>query len=96
MPSQPAAGMPIAVPTIVAVRTQEISSSPAERSPCIWGNTALAIVALRVCSAPAMIIEIRMTVRRTAESMTVAGASPGSASVAIPFIPALADGRAAG
>ena len=62
MPNQPAVGMAIAVDTRVAVITHDISSSPADRSPRIWGSTALAMVTFRVGSAAANVSDSRMNI----------------------------------
>ena len=68
IPNQPAVGMAIAVATKVAVRIQETSSRPVDKSPRICGKIALAIVTLSVGSAEQNVNDSRMSVRCNPES----------------------------
>ena len=65
--SQPVAGMTTALAARYDVMTQDISSSPAESDPCMWGRATLVTLVSRTCMTVTIITDIVMAQRRAGE-----------------------------
>src|SRR5262249_4820741 len=66
--SQPVAGRTMALAAREEVRTQEISSTPAESEPCMWGRATLITGTSRTCITGTVMTVTVMAQRRRAPS----------------------------
>src|SRR5262249_946651 len=62
--SQPVAGMTTALAARKALMTQDISSTPADSEPCMWGSATLVMLVSRTCMTVTIITEKVMAHRR--------------------------------
>src|SRR5512144_1301755 len=69
--------------------TQDISSTPAESDPCMWGSATLVMLVSRTCITVTIITERVMAHFRKGESGSVVAAGPGG-------LPAGDDSRSGG
>ena len=76
--SQPVAGRMTALAAMNDVRTQVISSSDADRLPCMWGRATLVTLVSRICIVATSMTATVMPQRCPGRSAVMAGAGPGA------------------
>src|SRR5262245_3731821 len=72
--SQPVAGITTALAARYDVMTHDISSSPAENEPCMWGSATLVTLVSRTCRTVTIITLNVMAQRRADEIDSASGA----------------------